>query len=176
VSEQQLSFEAREHAARPPRTPHKNAPLTQNGQSRTRELFMRSLQTLALAATMLAAATVHSQTLGNTSTYSGLTWDVSTNAPGVEACTRLFLDATGDVSQSNQYAAYGQLFCPALSGGYASHGAAYFDSAGSFHMTVNLGITYQMVCDYLSGSSLSGSCPVYNYQGTQVGTATVTFL
>lgn len=137
---------------------------------------MRSLKTLALAAAMLATANVHSQTLGNTSTYAGLTWDVSTNAPGVEPCTRLFLDATGDISQSNQYAVYGQLYCPALSGGYASHGAAYFDTAGTFHMSVNLGITYRMVCDYLSGSSMSGSCPVYNYLGTQVGSATVTFL
>ena len=137
---------------------------------------MRSFQTLAVAATMLAAANVHPQTLGNTSTYSGLTWDVSTNAPGVESCTRLFLDATGNISQSSQYSAYGQLYCPALSGGYASYGAAYFDSAGTFHLTVNLGITYRMACDYLSGSTLSGSCPVYDYQGAQVGTATVSFL
>jgi hypothetical protein len=137
---------------------------------------MRSPKAITLALAIAAAAGVSAQTLGNTSTYSGLTWDVSTNAPGVESCTRLLLDATGDISQSNQYSAYGQLYCPALNGGYASSGAAYFDSAGTFHMSVNLGITYEMVCDYLSGSSLSGSCPVYNHDGVQVGTAAVTFL
>jgi hypothetical protein len=138
---------------------------------------MRSLK--AIAVTLLAiaaAATVPAQTLGSTSTYAGLTWNLSTNAPGVEACTELFLDATGDISQSNQYSTYGQVYCPALNGGYASSGAAYFDTAGTFHMSVNLGITYQLVCDYLSGSSLSGSCPVYNHDGVQVGTATVSFL
>jgi hypothetical protein len=137
---------------------------------------MRSWKTVALAIAALAAAGVQAQTLGNTSTYSGLTWDVSTNAPGVQGCTRLFLDATGDISQSNQYATYGQLSCPALGGGYASHGAAYFDGSGLFHMTATFGVTYQLVCDYLDGASLSGSCPVYDNGGTQVGTAFVTFL
>jgi hypothetical protein len=137
---------------------------------------MRSWKTVALAIAVLATANVQAQTLGNTSTYAGLTWNVSTNAPGLESCTRLMLDATGDVSQSNQYAAYGQLSCPALGGGYASHGAAYFDNTGLFHMTVTFGVTYQLVCDYLDGGSLSGSCPVYNNVGAQVGTAVVTFL
>jgi hypothetical protein len=137
---------------------------------------MRTLKTVALSAALLGAAGLQAQTLGNTSTYAGLTWAVSTNAPGLENCTQLLLDATGDISQSNQYAAYGQLSCPALAGSYASHGAAYFDGSGLFHMTVTFGTTYQLVCDYLNGSSLSGSCPVYNNIGTQVGTAVVTFL
>jgi hypothetical protein len=137
---------------------------------------MHALKTAVLALAVLGAASGQAQTLGNTSTYAGLTWDVSTNAPGLESCTRLFLDATGDISQSNNYATYGQLSCPALSGGYASHGAAYFDGSGLFHMTVTFGVTYQLVCDYLSGASLSGSCPVYNNVGAQVGTANLTFL
>jgi hypothetical protein len=36
-------------------------------------------------------------------------------------------------------------------------------------------VTYQLVCDNLSGATLTGSCPVYNNAGAQVGTAFVTF-
>jgi hypothetical protein len=141
------------------------------------DFFMRSLKSLAIALlAVAAAASVPAQTLGSTSTYAGLTWDVSNTGPGIESCTRLILDASGDISQSNQYSVYGQFYCPSQGSGYASSGAAYFDSTGAFHMSVNLGVTYKMVCDYLSGSSLSGACPIYNYNGQQVGSATVTFL
>jgi hypothetical protein len=137
---------------------------------------MRSLRSFGLLAALLTAALAQAQTLGTTSTYSGLTWSVSTDAAGLGGCTRLLVDATGDVSHSDNFAVYGQLYCPSAGGGYASSGAAYFDSFNSFHMTVSLGVTYQLVCDNLSGATLSGSCPVYNNAGTQVGTAFITFL
>lgn len=137
---------------------------------------MRSLKTIALLIALLGAVPAQAQRIGTTYTYSGLTWSVSTNVVGMEYCNRLFLDATGDIYNSDHFATYGQLYCPALGGGYASAGSAYFDPADGFHMTVSLGITYKLVCDYLSGATLSGSCPVYNHLGAQVGTAFVSFL
>jgi hypothetical protein len=136
---------------------------------------MRSFRIFALAGALLAGAFAQAQTLGTPSTYSGLAWSVSTDAPGLGACTQLLVDATGDLSHSDNFAMYGQLYCPSLGGGYASSGSAYFDSSNSFHMTVSLGVTYQLVCDYLSGATLTGSCPVYNNVGTQVGSAFITF-
>ncbi len=137
---------------------------------------MRSLRTAAVLLAVLAAAPAPAQRIGNTYTYTGLTWSVSANVAGLEYCTRLFLDATGDIYNSDHFVTYGQLYCPALGGGYASTGSAYFDQSDAFHMTISLGITYKLVCDYLSGATLSGSCPVYNHLGAQVGTAFVSFL
>jgi hypothetical protein len=137
---------------------------------------MRSFRKLALIAALCSAAALNAQTFGNASTFAGLTWDFSSSAPGLESCTLLVLDVTGAVGASNNYSAYGQVFCPALGGSYASSGNAYFDSFSNFHMTVSMGVTYQLVCDNLSGGSLSGSCPVYDYLGNQVGSAFVSFL
>jgi hypothetical protein len=136
---------------------------------------MRSFRKLGLVVALLSAAFVQAQTLGTPSTYSGLTWTVSTDAPGLGSCTQLLLDATGDLTHSDNFAIYGQLYCPSVGGGYASSGSAYFDSFNGFHMTVSLGLTYQLACDNLSGATLTGSCPVYSNAGTQVGTAFVTF-
>jgi hypothetical protein len=137
---------------------------------------MRSFARFGLIAALLAATVAQGQTLGTPSTYSGLTWSVSTDAAGLGACTQLLVDATGDISHSDNFAIYGQLYCPSQGGGYASSGSAYFDSVNNFHMTVSLGVTYQLVCDNLNGATLTGSCPVYNNVGTQVGSAFVTFL
>ena len=137
---------------------------------------MRTLKKLmAVAAALLLAVPVHAQTLSNAYTYSGLTWAVSTSTTGLQNCTELVLDATGDVYNSDNFAVYGQLYCPSLGGSYAVSGNAYFDSFDNFHMTVSLGVTYQLVCDNLSGSTLSGSCPIYNNSGTPSGTAFITF-
>lgn len=140
------------------------------------ENFMRSLAKLALSAVLLAGASLNAQTLGNTSTYSGLTWAFSSGVAGLQSCGTLVLDATGDIQRSDNFAAYGQLFCPALGGGYASSGNAYFDSTNAFHMSVRIGVAYIMVCDYLNGATLSGSCPIYDNLGNQAGSAFVSFL
>lgn len=137
---------------------------------------MRSLRTLALIAALGFATALNAQTLGSTSTFAGLTWTFSSGAPGLQGCTLMVLDVTGDVGASNNYSAYGQVFCPALGGSYASSGNAYFDSFSNFHLSVSLGVTYKLVCDNLSSATLSGSCPVYDYLGSQVGTAFVSFL
>ncbi len=136
---------------------------------------MRFFKCIALVAGLLFSAVLNAQTISNAYTYSGLSWSMSTSTSGLAACTDLLLDATGDIYNSDNYAVYGQLYCPALGGGYASSGNAYFDSLGSFHMTVSLGVTYQMVCDNINGFTLSGSCPIYNYLGAQMGTAFITF-
>ena len=138
---------------------------------------MRTLKRLAAAllAALLASTAVQAQTLSNAYTYSGLTWAVSTGTTGLTACNELVLDATGDVYNSDNFVMAGQLYCPSLGGSYAASGNAYFDSFNNFHMTVSLGVVYQIVCDNLSGSTLSGSCPVYNNLGTQSGTAFITF-
>ena len=125
---------------------------------------------------LLACAGLNAQTLAPASTYSGLTWTFSTTTTGLTSCSDLVLDATGDVSNSDNFGIHGQLNCPSLGGSYASTGTAYFDSTGKFHMTTSLSVTYQMVCDNLSGSNLSGSCPIYNNLGTPVGTAFISFL
>jgi hypothetical protein len=137
---------------------------------------MRAFRSFALAGALFATAFADAQVLGTPSTYSGLTWSVSTDAAGLGGCTQLLVDATGDISHSDNFAIYGQLYCPSAGGGYASSGSAYFDLFNGFHMTVSLGVTYQLVCDNLNGATLTGSCPVYNNQGTQVGSAFVTFL
>jgi hypothetical protein len=138
---------------------------------------MRTLKKLAIMflAALLASTAAHAQTLSNAYTYSGLTWALSTSTTGLTACNELVLDATGDVYNSDNFAVYGQLYCPSLGGSYAASGNAYFDSFNNFHMTVSLGVTYQMVCDNLSGATLSGSCPIYNNLGAQTGTAFITF-
>ncbi|MBG9387939.1 hypothetical protein [Caenimonas aquaedulcis] len=130
----------------------------------------------AAALALLACAGLQAQTLAPAYTYSGLTWSFSTTAAGISQCSTLILDATGDVYNSDSYVVHGQLACPALGGNYASSGTAYFDSVGKFHMTTSLSVTYQMVCDNLSGATLSGSCPIYNNLGAQVGTAFISFL
>jgi hypothetical protein len=166
---------------RPAATIRYNNPTAEHSQRRIRipsrrESFMHSIRTLAMVAALVAAVSTQAQTLGTPSTYSGLTWSVSTDAAGLGSCTQLLVDATGDVTHSDNFAMYGQLYCPSLGGGYASSGSAYFDSSNNFHMTVSLGVTYQLVCDNLNGGTLTGSCPVYNNAGTQVGSAFVTFL
>ena len=137
---------------------------------------MRSFRKLALIAALCSAAALHAQTLGNASTFTGLTWAFSSGTPGLEGCTLMVLDVTGDVGASNNYSSYGQVFCPALGGNYASSGNAYFDSFSNFHLSVSVGVTYQLVCDNLSSATLSGSCPIYDYLGNQVGSAFVSFL
>lgn len=137
---------------------------------------MSSIKRLLLVAALLSAATLNAQTFGNTSTFAGLTWFLSTSTPGLASCTELILDATGAVGVSSNYAAYGQVYCPSLGGSYASSGVAYFDSFNGFHMTVSIGVTYQLVCDNLSGATLSGSCLVYDNLGFEAGNAFVSFL
>ncbi len=137
---------------------------------------MRSFRQLALIAALCSAAALNAQTLGNASTFTGLTWTFASGTPGLDGCTLMVLDVTGDVGASNNYSAYGQVVCPGLGGSYASSGNAYFDSFGNFHMTVSVGLTYQLACDNLSSASLSGSCPIYDYSGNQVGSAFVSFV
>ena len=96
--------------------------------------------------------------------------------PDLQHVTFSWDGVTGDVGASNNYSSYGQVFCPALGGNYASSGNAYFDSFSNFHLSVSVGVTYQLVCDNLSSATLSGSCPIYDYLGNQVGSAFVSFL
>jgi hypothetical protein len=126
-------------------------------------------------AVLCASASLHAQP-APAYTYSGIAWAFSTTTPGISSCGTLVLDATGDVNHSDSFAVYGTLNCPSLGGNYASSGTAYFDSQNLFHMTTSLSVSYQMVCDNLSGASLSGSCPIYNNVGTLVGTAFISFL
>lgn len=138
---------------------------------------MRSLRKLALSCVLMASAvapSVPAATLNNTSTYAGLVWAFSTAQTGFSGCGTLFADATGAVGNSDNFSIYGQLQCPSLGGTYATSGSAYFDSAGSFNMTVSLSVTHHMVCANLS--SLSGSCPIYDNLGNQTGTAFISLL
>lgn len=140
---------------------------------------MRSLRKLALCCALLASAAapgVRAATLDNASTFSGLVWAFSTGHAGFSGCGTLFVDATGAVGHSDNYSIYGQLQCPTLGGTYATSGNAYFDSAGSFNMTVSLSVTHHMVCANLSASTLSGSCPIYDSLGNQTGTAFISLL
>src|SRR3569832_1318695 len=110
---------------------------------------MKKIFRIALCAALavLPFATVQSQTLGNTYTYTGLTWAFSTTTAGISSCSTLVLDATNKINHSDNYSTYGQVVCPALGGNYASSGNAYFDSAGFFHMSVSIGPSLEMVCD-----------------------------
>ncbi len=135
---------------------------------------MRLLKKLAVVVVALLSASGSSaQTVGRTSTYSGLTWSVSTNMGGFTSCDQLFVDATGDVSNSSDYVIYGTLNC--ANGSYFSSGNAYFGADGSFNMSVSIGVAYKLVCVNLSGATLSGSCAIYDNLGTQTGTAFISY-
>ena len=135
---------------------------------------MRLLNKLAvLAVALLSASGSSAQTLGYTSTYGGLTWTVTTNMVDFTNCNQLFVDATGDVSNSSDYVIYGTLNCS--DGSYFSSGNAYFGTSGSFNMSVSVGVAFKLVCVGLNGATLSGSCGIYDNLGTQTGTAFVSY-
>lgn len=139
----------------------------------------KMLRKLVAGAAMLAFTAVSTTAVAqvtNTYTYAGLAWGFSTGHAGFSTCSTLFLDATGDVYNSDNYSIYGQLYCPSLNGSYASVGNAYFDSFNGFHMTIRLSITHNLVCDNLSGNTLSGTCPIYDNQGNNTGFAVISLL
>ena len=140
---------------------------------KTRLALLKTLAQLVIA--FLTASVSNAQTFGSASTYSGLTWSVSTSIPDLFYCNQLLLDATGDFYNSTNYVVYGALNCPALGSGYASSGNAYFGIDGSFNMTVSIGVGVKLVCVNLSGATLGGSCAIFNALGAQLGTAFVSF-
>jgi len=133
--------------------------------------LLKKLAVLVVA--LLSASGSSAQTFGSPSTYSGLTWAVSTDMGGLTSCNQLFVDATGDVYNSNDYVIYGTLNCS--DGSYFSSGNAYFGTSGSFNMSVSIGVAFKLVCVGLSGATLSGSCGIYDNLGTQTGTAFVSY-
>src|SRR6476619_5322443 len=80
-----------------------------NGMNEMKKILKRVLAVLAIAATATTGA--HAQVLSNTSTYSGLTWAFSTGQPGFSTCSTLFLDASGDVANSDNFVLAGRLAC-----------------------------------------------------------------
>lgn len=137
---------------------------------------MQILKKLALCAALVGASAVSAATLDNAYTYSGLRWAFSTSHAGFSQCDTLLLDATGAVYSSDYFSTYGRLNCSLLGGSYPSSGSAYFDSFGSFNISVSLGVTHNLVCTGLSSATFSGSCPIFDNLGTQTGTAFITFL
>ena len=134
---------------------------------------MRLLKKLAvLVVALLSASGSGAQTLGSTNTYSGLNWFVSTNVSGFTSCNQLFVDATGDLSNSNNYVVYGTLNCS--NGSYFSSGNAFFGADGSFNMSVSIGIGLYLVCVSLNGNTLSGECGIYDNLGN-LGPAFVSY-
>ena len=127
----------------------------------------------ALLALCLMTATANAQVYGNTNTYSGLSWGFSSGQAGFTSCSTLFLDATGDFSNSSNYVLYGDLSCSG--GSYFSNGNAFFDGFGNFNLSVEIGVAHKLVCVGLNGSTLSGSCTIYNNSGVVTGSATITF-
>ncbi len=139
---------------------------------------MKMIRKIAACAALLAFTAVSTTAVAqvNTYTYSNLAWSFSSGHPGFSTCSTLFLDATGDVYGSDNFSIYGQLYCPSLNGSYASVGNAYFDSFNGFHMTIRLSITHNLVCDNLNGNTLSGTCPIYDNQGNNTGSAVIHLL
>lgn len=131
-----------------------------------------SLAVLALGASFAASAF----TYGTTQTYGGLTWSVSTEAGNLAPCTQLLLNANGDLANTSALAVYGTYNCPALNGGYAASGVAYFGTDGTFNMTVNFGTGWQLGCVRISSATLTGQCAIYDSTGTYRGGAYLTFL
>jgi hypothetical protein len=132
-------------------------------------VLTKMLSALALCA---SALTAQAQVFGNTNTYSGLAWDFFSSQSGFTSCTTLFLDATGDFTNSSNYTMYGDLSC--TGGSYLVSGSAYFDGGGGFNMQLELGISHKLLCISLPGAT--GTCTIYNNSGTQTGTAFVEFL
>lgn len=136
-----------------------------------------ALRNLATAAALsLAALGASAQSIHNTYTIPSLAWGFSTTHPVFSQCGTLSLDATGDIYNSDFFSMYGRLSCPALGGNYATVGSAYFDAANTFNMTMTLSVTHKMVCNNLSGSTLSGQCPIFDNLGNQTGTAFINLL
>lgn len=113
---------------------------------------------------------------GTPSVYSGVTWNVLSNASGVQGCNQVYLDANGDFQKSSGFVLYGSLYCPSFGGSYSAVGNGYFGTNGSFNMTITFGSGSQIICGGLNGSSLSGVCNVFNSTGSQIGTARLTLV
>lgn len=134
---------------------------------------MRHLKKFAAALALFASAfAAQAQVYGSTNTYSNLAWDFFSSQSGFQNCTTLYLDATGDFSNSSNYVMYGDLSCSG--GSYLVTGSGYFDGAGGFNLQLVLGVSHKLLC--VSLPNLTGTCTIYNNSGTQTGTAFIEFL
>lgn len=124
--------------------------------------FLKSLSVTALVALAPAAQAYN---IGPATTYSNLNWSVAFNAPGVTACNRLTLDATGDLVNSDSLIIYGTLNCG--SGGYGMTGNLYLNNDGSLNVYM-AAAGYSIYCPRVS--SWYGTCTVYDVDGVQRGT------
>jgi hypothetical protein len=133
---------------------------------------MRRIASLLGALALAVAAVPASAQIHSAYTYAGLAWGFSTGHAGFSTCGTVFIDATGDLYNSDDYSTYGRLSC--TGGYYALVGNAYFDNANQFNMTLRLGVTHNLQCNNLVG--LSGQCPIYDNLGNQTGFAVINLL
>lgn len=133
----------------------------------------RFLTKLAILFSALGVATgAQSATFGAASTFTGMVWVVSANAPGFSGCNRLILDATADFTHGTGLNMNGAANCSG--GAYGAFGSAYLTVNGTLTMTLNVGVNRVLWCQF--SPTLSSNCIVYAADGTQVGTASISLL
>lgn len=129
---------------------------------------------LGLAVLAGFASMAHAVTATVPTSYNGLTWTFTSTAPGQTDCTQLVLDATGDLTNGFGIGLHGFLNC--TSGSFAVSGTAYFTVSGQLNMTMHVGAGTIVVCNGLSGATLSGPCTIFNANGLGLGTGSIAII
>lgn len=128
-----------------------------------------------VALALVAAASAHAAGVGPPQTYSGVGWTMtSAGVPALVPCTRLTLDATGDLVRSTTLSFAGTLNCPSLNAGYTVWGAGYVGNDGSLNITLSIAGQWTLSCSRLFG--LAGPCSIYDPLGIPRGTANLLLL
>lgn len=109
--------------------------------------------------------------VGTPKTYSKLIWQMSTTAPGFTSCTQIYMDATGDLDNSENLILAGGMNCGSF--GYAVVGAAYLGRDGTLNFTVYHG-GYSTDCSRLV--NFAGTCFTYDGAGVRRGSGTIRLL
>lgn len=132
----------------------------------------QAFKTLAVTAALLTSlGSAYSYNYGPTATYSNLEWAVSWSGAGLTNCTRMLMDATGDLTYSDQLVTYGTITCG--SGGYGMTGNIFLASDGSLNVYLSAA-GYSIYCPRVS--NWYGTCTVYDVDGVQRGTGYIQLL
>ena len=138
-----------------------------------RTSFTRGL-THALAAALVAGGTATAASaaaVGTPTTYSNLVWSTSFTASGLNGCTQLVIDATGDLVRSDALVLYGALNCN--NGVYGVTGSVFTASDNTLHITMMVA-GYTVSCPRIAG--YAGNCTVYDADWVSRGTGVIQLL
>jgi hypothetical protein len=135
--------------------------------------FTRALApVLAVAAAASGAASgASAAAVGTPTTYSNLIWSTSFTASGLNTCSQLVIDATGDLTRSDALVLYGALNCNNVV--YGVTGSVFTASDNTLHITMMVG-GYTVSCPRIAG--YAGNCTVYDSDWVSRGTGVIQLL